>query len=59
MTGKLTRLKNGRFKSVIKDEGARRRDSGYSGCEDASQLVKLEAKVSYPISFVNVFSLHY
>ncbi len=47
MTGKLTRLKNGRVKSVRKDEAARRRDSGYSGCEDASQLVKLEAKVFY------------
>jgi hypothetical protein len=48
MTGKLTRFKNGRFMSVRKDEGARRRDSGYSGCEDASQtMVKLEAKVFY------------
>jgi hypothetical protein len=52
MTGKLTRFKNGRFKFVRKDEGARRRDSGYSGCEDASQLVKLEAKVLYQFYFI-------
>jgi len=51
------RSKRGRFKSISRvcEEGGRRRDSGYSGSEEAHQPDKLEARVFYQISFIYIY----